>query len=214
MALTDLFDDEMLRIYDETKKRTGYSAKRFLIGVRKNGGHPTAIKMIRRKTKDNDGLWKLALFGELELSVEHAILQATWKPLFTDADRAEAKSRLEQAKLLGLLPYEFPDSDDLFEGGRFRVLVNAYERNPEARKECIKHYGAVCVVCKFDFEKRYGPLGKGIIEVHHLESIAISGKKHKINPIKELRPVCPNCHTIIHLGGETRTIEEVQALLK
>lgn len=38
------------------------------------------------------------------------------------------------------------------EGAVRKVLVNAYERNPEARRRCIEHYGSDCFVCGFASE--------------------------------------------------------------
>jgi predicted HNH restriction endonuclease len=29
-----------------------------------------------------------------------------------------------------------------------------------------------------------------------------------------LRPVCPNCHAVLHLGGNCRSIEEVMQMIK
>ena len=63
---------------------------------------------------------------------------------------------------------EVPKSDTYIEGSTKKVLVNNYERNSEARKKCIDHFGSKCFVCNFDFEKVYGELGKGFIHIHHI----------------------------------------------
>jgi len=34
-----------------------------------------------------------------------------------------------------------------------------------------------------------------------------------VDPVKDLRPVCPNCHAVIHLRGGCLSIEEVQELI-
>jgi len=95
-------------------------------------------------------------------------------------------------------PNEIP-GDGIFEGAKKQVTVNAYERNRLARDKCIAHYGTNCFVCGFDFKKFYGnTLGKGFIHVHHLVDIAHIGKQYKVDPIKDLRPVCPNCHAMLH----------------
>jgi 5-methylcytosine-specific restriction protein A len=96
------------------------------------------------------------------------------------------------------------------EGTPNQVLVTKYERNPYARKTCIDHYGLTCYVCGFDFESKYGDLGKGFIHVHHLKQVAEIGKEYKIDPVKDLRPVCPNCHAMIHKRKEPYTIEELK----
>jgi 5-methylcytosine-specific restriction protein A len=111
------------------------------------------------------------------------------------------------------LPDEVDNGPQWREGSVYQVMVNAYERNPEARQECIRHYGTRCAVCGFDFGIAYGPVAAGLIHVHHLKPISDMGGEYQVDPINDLRPVCPNCHAVIHLGGKLRTIEEVQGLL-
>src|SRR5690606_14944811 len=60
----------------------------------------------------------------------------------------------------------------LFEGKLRTVIANRYERNPVARKRCIEQYGAVCVVCNFNFAEAYGEIGAGYIHVHHLRPLS------------------------------------------
>ena len=112
------------------------------------------------------------------------------------------------------IPEEVEESPKIFEGALRRILVDAYERNPEARRKCIAHYGTNCTVCGFDFRKEYGDVGKDLIHVHHLRQLAEIGKEYRIDPIRDLRPVCPNCHAIIHRRKPAYTVKEVQAFLR
>jgi 5-methylcytosine-specific restriction protein A len=96
------------------------------------------------------------------------------------------------------------------EGDRVSVVVNKYERDPENRKACIKIYGAVCNVCGFDFAKMYGAIGDGFIHVHHLTPLSQARRKHKTDPKDDLRPVCPNCHEMLHRRTPPFTIEELK----
>ncbi|MDR3585062.1 MAG: HNH endonuclease [Desulfosporosinus sp.] len=100
------------------------------------------------------------------------------------------------------------------EGLKKSILINRYERNRKARIVCLKHYGYKCVVYGFDFEKTYGPIGKNIIHIHHITPIAKIGHDYLVNPIQDLQPVCPNCHTVIHSMRDPFSIEEVKAILK
>jgi hypothetical protein len=100
------------------------------------------------------------------------------------------------------------------EGSTSKVLVNAYERNPQARKKCIEYYGTSCYVCGFNFGKVFGKLGEGFIHVHHLKPIAEIGEEYEINPIEDMRPVCPNCHAMIHRRIPLLSIEEIIAILQ
>jgi len=101
----------------------------------------------------------------------------------------------------------------LVEGAAKSVLVNAYERNEEARRRCIEHYGSKCSVCDFDFIKFYGSALRGYIHVHHLTPISEIGSDYVVDPIADLRPVCPNCHGVIHSRQPLYTIDEVRALI-
>lgn len=112
------------------------------------------------------------------------------------------------------LPEEVPQNTTLVEGSRRAIMVNAYERNSRARLACINHYGTCCVVCGFNFAEAYGEVGKGLIHVHHLRSLADIGEEYNVDPINDLRPVCPNCHAIIHKGNPPYTIEQVKRFLQ
>jgi 5-methylcytosine-specific restriction protein A len=120
-----------------------------------------------------------------------------------------------EEELFGL-PEEVPDDARLFEGSRRKVTINAYERNAEARQECIAHYGPTCVVCGFNFAEVYGKVGEGFIHVHHLRPLAEIDDEYEVDPVNDLRPVCPNCHAIIHKhkGRPPYPIEEVRGFLR
>jgi 5-methylcytosine-specific restriction enzyme A len=49
-------------------------------------------------------------------------------------------------------------------------------------------------------------LGRGI-QVHHLVPLSEVTEDYKVDPIKDLRPDCPNCHVMLHRLSETLTIE-------
>ncbi len=99
------------------------------------------------------------------------------------------------------------------EGTPNQITLTKYERNPYARNACIAHYGLSCFVCDFNFEEVYGDLGKDFIHVHHLTHIAKVGKEYTVNPIKDLRPVCPNCHSMLHRRKDGVSIEELKSFM-
>jgi len=104
--------------------------------------------------------------------------------------------------------------EGIFEGAVRRVTVNAYERNPEARRQCINHYGTKCSICGFDFSEKYGKIGRDFIHVHHLKQLSEIGINYHVDPIQDLRPVCPNCHAMIHQRKPPYTIEELKTFLR
>jgi 5-methylcytosine-specific restriction protein A len=60
----------------------------------------------------------------------------------------------------------------------------------------------------------YGPIGEGRIHVHHLRELAEVKQAHSINPIKDLRPVCPNCHMMLHSKRPALSIDELKKHLR
>ena len=93
---------------------------------------------------------------------------------------------------------EDSDETELIEGEEIQVRATKYERNPTAREQCIKHYGAVCRICGFDFSAVYGPEFAGIIEVHHIVPLSEIREGYVVDPLHDLIPVCSNCHTALH----------------
>jgi|GEM_PF-1416656 len=100
------------------------------------------------------------------------------------------------------------------EGAPRETTHNIFERNPEARRRCLEHHGRSCAVCWMSFGLVYGPLAKGFIHVHHLRPLSEIGAGHTVNPVADLLPVCANCHAVLHLGGECRSIEDVRQLIE
>ncbi len=113
------------------------------------------------------------------------------------------------------IPPESPEiSKALFEGSKKQTSVTSYERNPEAREKCLKHYGYQCRVCGLSFAERYGEIGKGFIHVHHLVNVSSKGHEYEIDPINDLRPVCPNCHAMLHKRTPPYTIAELKGMIR
>ena len=113
-------------------------------------------------------------------------------------------------------PEELSVAGSYSEGATKAITVNAYERDPAARRACIAHHGAVCQCCGFDFEKTWGEYGKGFIHVHHIRPLRTLGADYQIDPVNELVPLCPNCHAMIHRGNEAKplSVEELRAMMR
>ncbi|MCA8213713.1 hypothetical protein LGN20_07325 [Burkholderia cepacia] len=131
---------------------------------------------------------------------------------FTAEDVSDALATMVSADHNVVYPDEVPPGTTYAEGAAKTVTVNAYERSIKARNACIEHYGARCFVCAFDFGATYGSIGKGFIHVHHLYDISLIGETYKIDYVKDLRPVCPNCHSMLHTQRPAMSIEELKVI--
>jgi 5-methylcytosine-specific restriction enzyme A len=214
----------LLDSYYAAGKQTGYWGRRFYQAVNRKGGLATVKPMLTpRSANQRKGLDAILEAGKPELSVEAVVLQPRFRALFTSVELKAAAERLgeygKQAQLNmkereRLYPDDLPSGQDYAEGAKKQVRVNAYERNPKARSACLKHYGRVCSVCDFSFEKRYGAIGRDFIHVHHLKPLALTSGEYKINPVADLRPVCPNCHAMLHTSDPPLEIEDLRKRLQ
>jgi predicted HNH restriction endonuclease len=156
--------------------------------------------------------WEITRFCEI-YSLNKSVKTLDYKALFNKSYLLPIAELFDESLIDHALPEELLDVTDLHEGASQKIVVNAYERNSRARRLCIEAHGTNCIVCNFSFEEIYGEYAAGFIHVHHLFPIALKGGEYKINPIKDLRPICPNCHAVIHLRGSCLSIEEMKALL-
>ena len=222
--VSDPFTDRALKIYEDAKTQIRYVAHRFRQKIVRDGGL-VAAKHWLRPSKATAGFQRLLDHDRLDLSVEAVALQPAWSALFTPAELATARERLAQfgyftrpttppTPSTQLSSDELADGANYPEGDKTQITVNAYERNPEARRKCIQHYGAVCYVCGFDFADTYGDIGRGYIHVHHLTPFAGVTSPRRTDPVSDLRPVCPNCHSMLHRRNPPIPIAELKDIIR
>jgi predicted HNH restriction endonuclease len=120
----------------------------------------------------------------------------------------------EQSQAFFVSPEELQSNEEFTEGKVQLVPVNIFERSTKARSSCLRLYGYVCSVCGFDFEKFYGELGREFIHVHHIKPLAEIGEEYTVDPIKDLRPVCPNCHAMLHRQTPALTVSQLKDLIE
>lgn len=104
----------------------------------------------------------------------------------------------------------------LFEGAKQTVQVNRFERNIEARRQCIQVKGSRCDICNMSFEETYGAFAKGFIHVHHITPLHQISASYQVDPIHDLIPVCPNCHAMLHktINDVPMTIDKLKLLFE
>jgi 5-methylcytosine-specific restriction protein A len=111
-----------------------------------------------------------------------------------------------------------PDENEItkgtIEGAKKTVIVNKYERSAKEKKRCLEKYEAICSVCNIDFKEEYGDIGEGFIHVHHLKPLHTIKEEYKVDGEKDLRPVCPNCHAMLHKGSPIYSISELKKIIK
>lgn len=73
--------------------------------------------------------------------------------------------------------------------------------------------GLRCTVCHFDFEQRYGHLGRDYAEVHHAVPISAYETEGGTTRVTDLVVVCANCHRMLHRKRPWLAVTQLQQLL-
>ena len=137
--------------------------------------------------------------------------------------KPEVVEAIEELKIFQLdemkINQEELEQELYFEGAAINRKVNIYERDAKARERCLEFYKRTygrlfCQICNFDFEKTYGAIGKDYIHIHHIVPISVIGAEYQIVPEKDLIPVCPNCHAMLHrLSEKVLTVDELKNII-
>ena len=105
-----------------------------------------------------------------------------------------------------MLPNEITEPDEVFEDGAKKlVTVNIYERDPNARRKCIAHWVWRAWSATLTSVELTARLAKEFIHVHHLRAEAEIGEAYELDSVADLRPVCPNCHAMLHRAAPALT---------
>lgn len=99
--------------------------------------------------------------------------------------------------------------------------IKAKTRSRKLVEIARRHYSLngkiYCSACNFGFEDFYGEIGRGYIEIHHLRPIFAyeDSLEQNINEaLKNVAPVCSNCHRMIHRkSNQLLSIPSLQALI-
>ena len=149
-------------------------------------------------------------------------VHVTKMPVVEDGDLDYAEAAYKWGSLLVGMVLSLADivpiEDELTttgyaEGTRHRTESNRYERNPLNRKLCLASKGYDCTICGMNFEKKYGKIGHQFIHVHHVVPVSKLGPGYIIDPIKDLIPVCPNCHAMLHRSDPPLMPEQLKAVI-
>jgi len=220
----DPLTQALFRSYQRTGKEIKYWAHRFRRTLEKNGGLAVAKRIIAKKGKAGitEGLQKLIDNNRPELALESIILSPEFRDMFSQAELAIARKRITEnfpfppphvLAMPVVYPDDLPERSDYYEGAVLAVLVNRYERDSRARNVCLKKHGTSCQVCGLLFKEEYGEIGDGFIHVHHVRPLATIRKEYKLDPEKDLVPVCPNCHAMLHRRDPPFSIFELKERL-
>jgi hypothetical protein len=116
----------------------------------------------------------------------------------------------------------FDENIFISEGRRKTVTAQIYERSKLLRDKAIDFYTKdgtiVCEACGFDFNRIYGDIGRGYIEIHHQKPVYqyenTDFSRLIIEALKDLIPLCANCHRMMHRKKDKPlSVEQLREIL-
>ena len=98
--------------------------------------------------------------------------------------------------------------DESFEEKKKLRYHKYVERNSNLSKKAKEIHGYTCMACGFNFEEKYGEIGKNYIEAHHTIPFFKLEENAKVSPKSDMAVLCANCHRMIHKLKDIPSIKE------
>ena len=205
---------ELIRLLTQIMKPQGLDAQilnnrsdtYFSQKVRNLKSHDTLTKYGYAQYRD--GSYYITEKGKQLVLNNKSSIQYILSSGFDYADVKSSLGRVYKSRTTTIIPYE----ELISEGGRKFEVTKSYERSQRLRNAAIEHFShngiIVCDCCGFEFNSFYGEnFGKSCIEIHHLKPIFQYASMSLVQTIdsalRNLLPVCPNCHRVIHKNNIT-----------
>jgi predicted restriction endonuclease len=137
-------------------------------------------------------------------------------------DTIDGITEIHKSHFAGTKIIVFDENILIAEGRKKTFTTQVYERSKLLRDKAVEQYsqnGRIkCEACGFDFHMKYGEIGEGYIEIHHQKPLfqyeGTDFSKFMEDALRNVIPVCSNCHRIIHRRKDMPlTIEELRKLL-
>lgn len=188
-----------------------------LAGVPASYRNPTGVFMQVASLAglDPDHKWKGTRPSKLAREVWEAHAQnPEWVKRVAQQIRMEANPEY---------PIPSPEALSVMEAPEGRVLTYLHirrERNASLvrKKKALftERYGRLfCEICIFDYEKRYGPHGRGFIETHHTRPVSeLDPDDGSVVKLTDLLLICASCHRMIHHKRPWLTPEALKSKIR
>lgn len=194
--------------------------------VRNLVSHHTLDQRLKYTTLGNTGTTnsthELTKYGETYLKENISSLESLLSNNLGYLETLGGVTEIVRSQASGKKVFIYDENIFISEGRRRSVSTQIYERSKKLRDIAIEHYTVdgriICAACEFDFYKKYGEIGRGYIEIHHQKPIYQYGEmdftRVVVDALKDLIPLCANCHRIVHRRRDNPlSIEELTGLL-
>lgn len=176
----------------------------------------------RGESRQSGGVFHITEKGQVYLDENIEIVDKLLLHGFPYDSVVETMRKIEVGKSTGKQLELIDENIEIQEGRKRKTQSTTYERSTAVRKAAVEYYRRedghiVCAICDFNFYEVYGDRGKDFIEIHHETPLyETNGEERTVflsEAVKNVKPVCSNCHRIIHRKrNEISTISEMKFL--
>ena len=227
ISTTDLIK-ELTAVFNPTGEDatilSGRNDTKFSQKVRNLKSHRDSNRMDDYTNINSSGKYTLTVKGEKYLDENIEQIEYLFSNKFSSSEVADVISAVEETAGKKRKVYVYSEDDMISEGKASTKETVVKKRSKKLRAAAIEHYrqsdGKIyCDVCGFCFEEKYGYIGKDFIEIHHENPVyqySDEGFDSYISDaVKKVRPLCANCHRMIHHDGKRPlSIDDLKKLLK
>lgn len=168
-----------------------------------------------------DGCFQITKAGQEHLEANREVLNYLLDNNFSYKDITDSFVKIETTKKQKKIEV-FDEEAWINEGGKKETKTARYDRSARLRDYAREKFtidGQICCTCcGFNFNKFYGQeLGRDYIEIHHIKPIFKYEDEDMEKTLKEalknLVPLCSNCHSMIHRNRkeplDVETLKEI-----
>jgi hypothetical protein len=149
--------------------------------------------------------------GLQNLSVFHGFQQRTNFPVTPEEGAIPLNLVRRRGRGVRAMPH-FNSAFEVLSPGESGILIYTDGLNLTINGDGTGESGWSCI-CRFDFAQAYGDAAEGLIHVHHLRALSEIGTEYRVDPVADLRSVCPNCHAVLHHRVPAYELDEVRDFL-
>jgi 5-methylcytosine-specific restriction enzyme A len=110
--------------------------------------------------------------------------------------------------------FDLPSSTTITETRKY-AYHRKVELNRTATRKAKEFHGTRCQACDLSFPERYGAIGEGFIEAHHLKPISTleEGVTVQYDVASDFAVLCSNCHRMIHRSADPSNLAQFRTML-
>lgn len=226
-ATTTLIRQELVKMFnpqgEDAEILKGRKDTKFTQIIRNLTGSHSSTNVFGKYTTKSLGRFSLNKEGILFLNKYISQCEYIYDNDFKYDENIEIAKKLHASTTGKKKLVTYNEDNTIVEGKSIESTYTSKTRSALLRETAIEYYrdekGHIrCDVCGFDFLDYYGEIGRHFIHIHHEHPIYEYDDEGivqiLIDAVKKVKPVCANCHCMLHRKKTVLLIDELKQIIK